>query len=80
MGLYMSSPPIIWVTLLGAVLMWNDAVKLQRLQMACSFLTFSHLGISAMIVSNMVRTQVVSSAATITTLPWLAANSLKSAI
>ncbi len=47
--------------------------------MAWSFLTFSHLGMRATIVSNMVRTQVASKAATITTLPWFAANSLNMA-
>jgi len=69
MGLYMSSPPIICVTLLGAVLIWNDAVKLHLLHIAYNFLTFSHLGINATIVSNIVRTHVASKAATITTLP-----------
>lgn len=57
-GIYMSEPPIrVWHSL-EAVLNVNDAFCLHNLQIAESFLIFSHLGINWMILPKVPRKKV----------------------
>ena len=79
-GIYLSAPPIIHLSSLAAILKVKEALCLQILQIAASFLIFSHLGISSRTLEKAPLWKVPPRELTITILPWLAANSENSTI
>jgi hypothetical protein len=78
--MYFSSPPIILLSSLLAVLKVKLALDLHNLQIAASFLTFSHFGMSSKIFEKGPLRKVPPSEATMTILPALATFSENSTI
>ena len=72
-GMYIFSPPIMFVFSLLAVRKVKLAFCLQSLQMAVSFLIFSHLGMRAMMLGKAPLRKVPYRLEITTTLPLLAA-------
>jgi len=79
-GIYLSAPPIMHLSSLAAILKVKEALCLQILHIAASFLIFSHLGISSRTLENAPRWKVPPSELTITILPLLAQSSANSTI
>ena len=77
-GMYISAPPISVAQSFGAVLNVKLAFYLQSLQIALSFLIFSHLGINATMFWNVPRKKVPCKEAMITIFYSLAAISANS--